>query len=221
MIPADKPSPMDVFVKRPILALVVCAVLVLAGLRAAQGIAVLQFPRIESATLVISTVYTGASSDVVQGFVTEPIERVAASIPGVDYVDSNTTAGVSTVRVWLQLNHSTTAALAEAFVMGKKAGLDPQQIYDVLSVSTGASTALDMRAPRFISGDFSPGDAATHDLLGSIVQSAGCLIKQKNLGVSGQRTSDQKALPLPARKVSTTLTNNSVHPHRHGVDIFI
>lgn len=113
MIPADKPSPMDVFVKRPILALVVCAVLVLAGLRAAQGIAVLQFPRIESATLVISTVYTGASSDVVQGFVTEPIERVAASIPGVDYVDSNTTAGVSTVRVWLQLNHSTTAALAE------------------------------------------------------------------------------------------------------------
>jgi 3-hydroxyisobutyrate dehydrogenase-like beta-hydroxyacid dehydrogenase len=52
---------------------------------------------------------------------------------------------------------TTTAALAEAFVMGKKAGLDPQQIYDVLSVSTGASTALDMRAPRFISGDFSPG----------------------------------------------------------------
>lgn len=52
---------------------------------------------------------------------------------------------------------TTTAALAEAFVMGTKAGLDPQQIYDVLSVSTGASTALDMRAPRFISGDFSPG----------------------------------------------------------------
>ena len=52
---------------------------------------------------------------------------------------------------------TTTAALAEAFVMGKKAGLDPQQIYDVLSVSTGASTALDMRASRFISGDFSPG----------------------------------------------------------------
>lgn len=52
---------------------------------------------------------------------------------------------------------TTTAALAEAFVMGAKAGLDPQAMYDVLSVSTGASTALDMRAPRFISGDFSPG----------------------------------------------------------------
>lgn len=52
---------------------------------------------------------------------------------------------------------TTTAALAEAFVMGAKAGLDPQQMYDVLGVSTGASTALDLRAPRFISGDFSPG----------------------------------------------------------------
>ncbi|MFT5447584.1 MAG: 3-hydroxyisobutyrate dehydrogenase-like beta-hydroxyacid dehydrogenase [Gammaproteobacteria bacterium] len=52
---------------------------------------------------------------------------------------------------------TTTAALAEAFVMGAKAGLDPQQMYDVLGVSTGASVALDLRAPRFISGDFSPG----------------------------------------------------------------
>lgn len=52
---------------------------------------------------------------------------------------------------------TTTAALAEAFVMGAKAGLDPKTMYDVMKVSTGASTALDMRAPRFISGDFSPG----------------------------------------------------------------
>ncbi len=113
MKPGDKPSMMDAFVTKPILALVVCVVLVFAGLRATQSIPVLQFPRIESATLVITTLYVGASADVVQGFVTEPIERVASTIPGVDYVDSNTTAGVSTVKVWLQLNHSTTSALAE------------------------------------------------------------------------------------------------------------
>lgn len=113
MKPGDKPSVMDVFVTRPILALVVCVILVFAGLRASQSIPVLQFPRIESASLVITTLYVGASADVVQGFVTEPIERVASTIPGVDYVDSNTTPGVSTVKVWLQLNHSTTAALAE------------------------------------------------------------------------------------------------------------
>ncbi len=113
MTPGEKPSVMDAFVTRPILALVVCVVLVFAGLRATQSIPVLQFPRIESAALVITTVYVGASANVVQGFVTEPIERVASTIPGVDYVDSTTTAGVSRVRVWLQLNHSTTEALAE------------------------------------------------------------------------------------------------------------
>jgi len=113
MSPNDKPSVMDAFVTKPILALVVSVVLIFAGLRASQSIPVLQFPRIESAALVITTLYVGASADVVQGFVTEPIERAASTIPGVDYVDSNTTAGVSTVKIWLQLNHSTSAALAE------------------------------------------------------------------------------------------------------------
>ncbi len=52
---------------------------------------------------------------------------------------------------------TTTAALAEAFVMGAKAGLSTQDMYDVLRVSTGASTALEMRAPRFLTGNFEPG----------------------------------------------------------------
>ena len=52
---------------------------------------------------------------------------------------------------------TTTATLAEAFVMGAKAGLDPKDMHEVLSVSTGASVALDMHAPQFISGDFDPG----------------------------------------------------------------
>ena len=50
-----------------------------------------------------------------------------------------------------------TVAIAEAVVMGAKAGLDPKQMYDVLKVSTGASFALDFRMPRILSGDFKPG----------------------------------------------------------------
>jgi 3-hydroxyisobutyrate dehydrogenase-like beta-hydroxyacid dehydrogenase len=50
-----------------------------------------------------------------------------------------------------------TVAIAEAFVMGAKAGLDPQVMYDVIKVSTGASFALDYRVPRMMSGDFKPG----------------------------------------------------------------
>ena len=108
-----KPSIMDVFCRRPVVAIVLSLVLVLVGLRASIDLPVLQFPKIASASLVITTPYVGASADVVQGFITEPIERAAASVPGIDYIDSNTTPGLSTVNVWLKLNEDSTSALAE------------------------------------------------------------------------------------------------------------
>jgi multidrug efflux pump len=104
---------MDIFVRRPLLAIVLSLVFVLIGLYAAAKIPVLQFPKVENSAIVINTAYPGASADVVQGFVTEPIERVAATIAGVDFVDSNTTAGSSTVTAWLELNVRSTDALAE------------------------------------------------------------------------------------------------------------
>jgi multidrug efflux pump len=104
---------MDVFVKRPIVAIILSFVIVVVGIRAVMQIPVLQFPKISSASLQINTPYIGASSETIQGFVTEPIERVAASVPGVDYVDSQTTPGNSTVTAWLRLNENTTSALAE------------------------------------------------------------------------------------------------------------
>ncbi len=104
---------MDIFVKRPLLALVVSLVLLLAGMFAALKMPVLQFPKIESSSLVINTAYPGASAAVVQGFITDPIERAAMTVPGLDYVDSTTTAGLSKVTLWLKLNENSTAALAE------------------------------------------------------------------------------------------------------------
>lgn len=104
---------MDIFVKRPALALVISTIILLAGIYSATRIPVLQFPQIESTSLVISTSYFGASAEVVQGFITEPIEEVAMTIPGVDYVDTTSTAGLSQVTAWLDINVDTTRALAE------------------------------------------------------------------------------------------------------------
>lgn len=104
---------MDIFVKRPVISLVIVLVLLLSGMIAAKKIAVLQFPQIESASLVVTTRFEGASAEIVQGFITDPIEKVAMTVPGVDYVDSNTVAGMSTVTVWLKLNEDSTTALAE------------------------------------------------------------------------------------------------------------
>jgi multidrug efflux pump len=104
---------MDIFVKRPILALVVSLVLLLAGSYAVFKISILQFPKVDSSSLVITTAYPGSSAEVIQGFITDPIERAAMSVPGIDYLDSTTVAGLSTVTVWLELNQDSTKALAE------------------------------------------------------------------------------------------------------------
>jgi multidrug efflux pump len=103
----------DIFVHRPVLSISICVILMLMGLKAATNLPVSQFPQIESSSLVISTPYVGAGADVVQGFVTDPIERAASTVPGIDYIDSVTTAGFSQVTVWLNLNENSTNALAE------------------------------------------------------------------------------------------------------------
>src|SRR3989454_255440 len=103
----------DTFIKHPVLAVVANLVILLVGWRAVSTLPVQQYPKIESSSVVITTVYYGASAEAVRGFLTTPIERVVSAIGGVDYVESSSRAGLSTITVHLKLNHSTTAALAE------------------------------------------------------------------------------------------------------------
>jgi multidrug efflux pump len=103
----------DVFIKHPVLAIVVNLVIVLVGWRALNALPVQQYPQLESSSVVITTLYYGASADTVRGFLTTPIERAVSAIAGVDYVESTSRAGQSKVTVQLQLNHDSTAALAE------------------------------------------------------------------------------------------------------------
>ncbi len=108
-----KKNIMDMFVTKPVLAIVLSMVIVLVGLLAATKLPILQYPQIESSSIEINTFYVGASAKEIQGFVTEPIERAASTVPGVDYVDSTSVAGSSRVTMWLELNQNSTMALAE------------------------------------------------------------------------------------------------------------
>ncbi|MBA3317134.1 MAG: efflux RND transporter permease subunit [Gemmatimonadales bacterium] len=103
----------DIFIRHPVLAVVVNLVIVLVGWRALTSLPVQQYPQIESSSVIITTVYYGASAETVRGFLTTPIERSVSAIGGVEYVESTSRAGVSTVTVRLKLNHNSTAALAE------------------------------------------------------------------------------------------------------------
>jgi multidrug efflux pump len=103
----------DVFIKHPVLAIVVNLIIVLVGVRALTQLPVQQFPDVQSSSVIITTVYTGASAETVRGFLTTPIERVVSAISGVEYIESQSRAGVSTVTIHLKLNHDSTKALAE------------------------------------------------------------------------------------------------------------
>ncbi len=103
----------DIFIKHPVLAAVVNLAIVLVGWRALASLPVQQYPNIQSSSVVITTVYYGASAEAVRGFLTTPIERAVSQISGIDYLESTSRAGVSIVTARLKLNQNSTAALAE------------------------------------------------------------------------------------------------------------
>ena len=103
----------DLFIRRPVLALVVNLVIVIAGLQAIRTLNVRQYPHSENATVTVTTVYIGASANLVRGFITSPLERAIAAADGIDYMESQSALGLSTINVRLRLNYDSTKALAE------------------------------------------------------------------------------------------------------------
>jgi multidrug efflux pump len=103
----------DLFVKRPVLAICVNLVILIAGLQAIRSLSVRQYPRSDISVVSVTTVYVGANADLVRGFITTPLERVIASADGIDYMESTSAQGASTITVHLKLNYDTNAALTQ------------------------------------------------------------------------------------------------------------
>lgn len=118
----------DVFIRRPVLAIVVNLVIIIAGLQAVRTLNVRQYPKLESATVTVRTAYVGANADLVRGFITTPLERAIAAADGIDYIESQSVQGLSTINVRLKLNFSAGAALADisARVNQVRADLPPE-----------------------------------------------------------------------------------------------
>jgi len=108
-----KKSFTDLFVRKPVIALVVNIAILVVGLVAFNQLNTRQYPRSDSAVVNVSTVYFGASAETVRGYITTQLERVISSADGIDYIESESFAGMSTIRVYLRLNYDTNAALAQ------------------------------------------------------------------------------------------------------------
>jgi multidrug efflux pump len=144
----------DLFIKRPVLAICVNLVILIAGLQAIRSLSVRQYPRSDIAEVQVSTVYVGANADLVRGFITTPLERVIASADGIDYMESTSSQGISTIAVHLKLNYDTNAALTQiqAKVAQVRNDLPPEAQAPVIDLQTADNQFAAMYL-GFSSGD--------------------------------------------------------------------
>src|SRR6187431_1177654 len=126
----------DIFVRRPVLAIVINLLILIGGLQAIRSLNVRQYPKIESASVIVKTAYVGANADLVRGFITTPLERSIAAADGIDYIESESVQGLSTINVRLKLNFNASSALADisARVDQVRADLPPEAQVPAISI---------------------------------------------------------------------------------------
>jgi multidrug efflux pump len=131
----------DLFIRRPVLAIVVSLVIVIAGLQSIRSLTIRQYPRSDVAVITVTTVYVGANADLVRGFITTPLERVLASADGIDYMESSSAQSASTITLHLKLNFDTNAALTQvqAKVAQVRNSLPPEAEAPIISLETADS----------------------------------------------------------------------------------
>ncbi len=133
----------DIFIRRPVLATVISLLILIAGMRSVQLLQIRQYPQSESAVIRIITSYTGAEAELVKGFVTTPLEREIASADGIDYLESSSLQGVSSITVHLELNYPPYDALTQVTAKVNKVRADlPEGSEDpVIEVAIGETTS--------------------------------------------------------------------------------
>ena len=129
----------DLFIKKPVLAIVVSLLILVLGVKAVISLTVRQYPETENATVTVSTAYYGADAQTMAGFITQPLEQAISQAQGIDYLSSTSVAGVSTITATLRLNYDANRALTEITtqVNSVKNQLPPQAQQPVLTVQTG------------------------------------------------------------------------------------
>ena len=133
----------DIFIKRPVLATVVSLLILFVGLRSVSLLNVRQYPVSNSAIVTVTTIYTGASADLIEGFITTPLEKQIASADGIDYIESSSAPSASSITVHLILNYDPNAAVAQIIskIDKVRSQLPAGALPPTIDVQVGESTA--------------------------------------------------------------------------------
>jgi multidrug efflux pump len=158
----------DLFIRRPVLALVINLLILLIGLKAMLALPIRQYPKLSNTTITVTTIYPGATPDLMQGFITQPLSQAVATAEGIDYLTASSIQGTSTITAYIRLNFDPDQALTEVMAKVQQVKyLIPTAAQDPTIVkATGQTTAI--MYIGFASGELS--SAAISDYLGRVVQ---------------------------------------------------
>ena len=200
----------DLFIKRPVLAMVVNLVILIAGLQSIRALSVRQYPRSDIAVIRVSTTYVGANPDLVRGFITTRLERVIASADGIDYMESASATGLSTITVHLKLNYDTNAALTQiqAKVAQVRNDLPPEAESPVIELET-ADTQFAAMYIGFSSGDLDQNQIT--DYLTRVVQpKLSAISGVQRADILGDRTFAMRVWLKPDRMAALGISPSAV-----------
>ena len=207
----------DIFVRRPVLAIVVNLVIIIAGGQAifnatsgSGGFTVRQYPKSENALVTVVTPYFGAESELVKGFVTTPLERAIASADGIDYIESSSIQGLSTISIRLKLNVDATKALAEisSKVDQVRGDLPPESEVPIINIET-ADTQFASMYLRFQSTSLDRNEVT--DYLSRVVQPALTAVKGvQRADILGDRTFAIRVWLKPERLAAFNISATDV-----------
>ncbi|WP_323884549.1 multidrug efflux RND transporter permease subunit [Aeromonas hydrophila] len=134
----------DIFIKRPILAISISFLIALLGVQAVFKMQVREYPEMTNTVVTVSTSYYGASADLIQGFITQPLEQAIAQADNIDFMTSSTQLGSSTITAYMKLNTNPNAALSDilAKVNSVRSQLPKESEDPSVTMSTGSTTAV-------------------------------------------------------------------------------
>ncbi|HET6372844.1 MAG TPA: efflux RND transporter permease subunit, partial [Candidatus Polarisedimenticolia bacterium] len=201
----------DLFIKRPVLAIVVNLVILIAGLQSIRTLTVRQYPRSDIAVIQVTTAYVGANADLVRGFITTPLERVIASADGIDYMESSSAQGLSTITVHLKLNWDTNAALThiQAKVAQVRNQLPPEAEAPVIELQTAETQFAGMYLG--FSSDTLDQNQITDYLTRVVQPKLSAISGVQRADILGNRTFAMRVWLKPDRMASLGISASDVH----------
>src|SRR5512144_683644 len=199
------------FIRRPVLSIVVSLVVLIAGLQAIRSLSVRQYPRSEIAVVKVTTAYIGANADLVRGFITTPLERVIASADGIDYLESSSAQGLSTITVHLKLNYDTNAALTQiqAKVAQVRNDLPPEAEAPVIDLQTADNQFAAMYLG--FSSDSLDQNQITDYLMRVVQPKLSAISGVQRADILGDRTFAMRVWLKPDRMAALGIAPSQVH----------